>query len=796
MSARTSLFRPGDPVRIRGETWRLDRRIPYGDVTLIEVSGTDRANRATRAAFLLPFETVEPLPVSDVPQVVRPARWRRVVRAVLADATPASHALRTAAPARLTIVPFQLEPALAVTVGRGCRLLIADEVGLGKTIQAGLIVTEVFAREPDARALVVCPAGLRGQWRMEFEERFGLAAVVLDAAAIARIGAEQGPDVNPWLSLRLLVTSIDYLKRPEVIRSVEPIVWDVVVFDEAHALAGPSDRATAAAALATRARRVVMLTATPHSGDEDAFRRLCAIGRLHNDPPLLVFRRTRTDAGVTRVRRNTMLRVRPSRQEMAVHAALLAYARRVWGGSSALPGARLAMAVLVRRACSSVMSLAESLERRRSLLRAAPAGSAQRTLPFLESDSDEEPTSLLAAPGLDDGTEEDRTLRRLAALAREAARDESKIATLVRLLRRVREPVLVFTEYRDTLSHLEKQLPVPAVTLHGGMTLRQRQSAAWEFTEGSAAILLATDAASEGLNLQKRCRLVVDLELPWTPSRLEQRVGRIDRIGQSRPVHAVHLVARGTGEESVVARLFAREARARASLEQIAEAVVCGTDVGAAGSDPGAIPLRDAVTVDLRAHAHAEAERLLTARKLMDNNAHGRATCGRPVISIVRRRTRLTCRRLWAWRLTFVDEGGRVIWESLVPLSADVHRSGCTRRWARALLTGREPGLSREVQREQATRLAALAREMQAPVTLLTRREQAIARLLEERHARLAATLLQSGLFDRRTERAAAAQAIVLHEAQQRTAAKLTELAAAGRPLVEECRLVFAVALQ
>ena len=789
-----SQLHPGDPVRIRGEVWRIARRVPYGDVTLVEVSGADKANRGTHAGFLLPFETLEPLPVSDVPRVVRPARWRRIVRAILADATPTPHALRAAARARLTIVPFQLEPALAVTGGRGCRLLIADEVGLGKTIQAGLILAEVFAREPDARALVVCPAGLREQWQRELEERFNLDAVVLDTAAVARVVAEQGAGVNPWMSLGLVVTSIDYMKRPEVIRAVEAIVWDVVVFDEAHALAGPSDRATAAAAVATRARRLVMLTATPHTGDEDAFRRLCAIGRLANDAPLIVFRRSRADAGVTRVRRSTMLGVRPSCQEMAVHQALLAYARRVWDNSStAHPGARLAMTVLMRRACSSVMSLAQSVERRRALLRAATPGAAQLTLPFLEPDGDDEPAFPLAAPGLDNGKEEDRTLERLLALAREAARRESKIAALGRLLRRVREPVIVFTEYRDTLAHLEKQLLVPAVTLHGGMTLRQRQRAAQEFTEGSAAILLATDAASEGLNLHKRCRVVVNLELPWTPLRLEQRVGRVDRIGQLRAVHAVHLVARGTGEESVVARLLARQARARASLEQIGEAMVRATDLRPAHSDPSAQPLTGVVTLDLRAQAHTEAERLLTARKLMDDNP---ATSNRAAICVLRRRTRPRCQRLWTWRLTFVDETGRLIWESLLPLCAEAGRGSRTSQWARACLEGGSAGLAALLQQERARRLAALAEEMRLPAAILTCREQSIARVLEDRHARLAAALVQSGLFDRRTERAASAQAAVLEEARSRIAARLMELEASLAPSLEECRLVFAVAIQ
>ena len=366
-----------------------------------------------------------------------------------------------------------------------------------------------------------------------------------------------------------------------------------IVFDEAHALAGPSDRATAAALLGTRARRVVLLTATPHSGDDDAFRRLCDVGRLGTDVPLLVFRRTRADAGIAGTRRTAMLKVRPTPAEAAMHEALVAYARRVWQRSSdAHPGARLAMAVLMRRAYSSAASLARSVERRRTLLAQASLDGAQLALPFIEpGGDDEEPAAILAAPGLIDSSDEDRTLERLLALARRAASRQSKVAALVRLLHRVARagPDL----YRVP-RHAEQ--PRVAAAGIGRVDARRHDGAGAEEvprTNSRTApppLLLATDAASEGLNLHKRCRLVVNLELPWTPLRLEQRVGRVDRIGQSRRVHALHLVARGTGEESIVARLCEREARARASFEQIGEAVIRGTLPIAPGSSASVRP--------------------------------------------------------------------------------------------------------------------------------------------------------------------------------------------------------------
>ena len=563
--------RPGDLVRIRGERWRIARCLAYDTAAVIETEGCDAANRGVRSCFLLPFEPIDRVGVSQTPRVVRPTRWRRVARRTLGDATPGWTSLRAATRARLDIVPFQLEPALALVRGDGCRVLIADAVGLGKTVHAGLMIAEMFDRQPDARALVVCPAGLREQWQDELQERFDLTADILDTAGVARAAAVLPVGFNPWSAPRLIITSIDYVKRPEVMRCLETLIWDTVILDEAHGLAGRSDRAATATALATRARFVVMLTATPHSGDADAFRRMSHIGRLGEDDPLLLFSRARAEAGVPGSRRTVLLRVRPTVAETAMHEALRAYAQLVWllasgGGGS---GARLAMSGLARRACSSAASLERSVERRLSLLgHEAQQPTPQLDLPFaLATPDDLAPDSQLEAPGLADPAEERRHLGRILALARDASRSESKLAALRRLLSGTHEPAIVFTEYRDTLEHVASAVPgVTCVRLHGGLTPRERADALRQFTSGAVRLLLATDAASEGLNLHHRCRLVVNLELPWTPLRLEQRAGRVDRIGQTRRVHAVHLVAAATTEELVLSKLADRVRRIRAAV--------------------------------------------------------------------------------------------------------------------------------------------------------------------------------------------------------------------------------------
>jgi superfamily II DNA or RNA helicase len=754
-------IRAGDAVRIRGERWRIVAEAFFHEVSIVDVDGCDATNLGTKARFLLPFERIDTLAArSSVPRTVTHARWRRAARAMLAGAVPQWASLRAAAKAQLTILPFQLEPAIAVTRGDACRVLIADEVGLGKTIQAALIVAETIARTPDARALIVSPAGLRDQWRTELQSRFGLDAEVLDAGGVARNAAQLVPEANPWSIHPLVITSIDYVKRPEVLRALETLTWDVVVFDEAHALAGRSDRATAASALARRARTLIMLTATPHPGDDGAYTRLCELGDLGAAFPLAIFRRTRFDVGLPHGRRTTRLRIRPTGAELAMHRALDDYARRLAAENDA-PGAALLASILTRRACSSACSLARSLERRMTLLQSAPATSRdQLLLPLADPDTDEEPGGELGVAGLRDPVDETRRLQKLCALALRASTRESKVRALARVIRRTREPVLLFTEYRDTLQHLAAELDEFApLQLHGGLTSRERAAVIRQFTAGDAPVLLATDAASEGLNLHHRCRLVVNLELPWTPLRLEQRIGRVDRLGQPRRVHALQLVARNTPEESMGVRLDERAARIHASLD----------------NPPG-------FEAALRRDAQAEAARLVSARSLCAT-ARQFTSGDRPLVTIV---TGHDGHRgaIWAYRLSCVDEGGRVVFETIAGVRDD--RSGFAI----------DAGIEQMAARHHEAVVESASAAITTWLDLSAKREDAIVAGLRENHARLSAALLQPGLFDRRAARAASAQASRVEEAVQKSRDRQALLARARRLHAAERDVMFGVAFR
>jgi superfamily II DNA or RNA helicase len=796
-------LRRGEVVRIREERWSVCRCVQHAAVAVIDVRGCDRSNRGIRTRFLLPFDTFQRLPAVRAMRIVSRRRWQHLARHTLAAAVAHYDSLRTLAAARIDILPFQLEPALAMLRGVATRMLIADEVGLGKTIQAGLLAAETLEREADARVLVVCPASLRDQWVEELATRFDLSATVLDSGRLARLDLDAATGANPWAAHRLIVTSVDYVKRAEVMRALESLVWDLVIVDEAHRLAGRSDRHAAAAILGDRARALVMLTATPHSGDEDAFVRLCRIGSLHGQFPLAVFRRTRRDAGLTSVRRTSWLAVTATPAERAMHDALTEYARLVWRQQGPWSAARLAMIVLLRRACSSAAALARSIERRMAWLTGGVDDEIQLGLPFGDEGSDEEPERALAGPGLPELDRERHLLQQILDLAHDARSGESKLRAIRRLLRRTGESAIVFTEYRDTLAHLAAALDeFGCVELHGGLGPVERQHILHRFVSGSARILIATDAASEGLNLHVRCRLVIHLELPWNPLRIEQRVGRVDRIGQQKRVHQLLLVAAGTAEQSTVAtHIQERAARVEQTMaamrpEGVDERAVAERILGLAPPPQGeasAAALPDGIFVaDLRARAMEEAARGAAARRLTSNPGSP-AIGGRPFAAAAPN----GMRAWWSFRVAHASSEEDVLWEAIAGVSymLDRFHSADAASLRRHLETCQRL-LRPHIDRFGGTLLAAAMATLQPATLAAIAREQSIVAELSRRDARLAASLVQRPLFDRHIERQTSAQREVLQEAMTRSETRLSRLARRLETRVLDIEPVFAVILR
>ena len=543
----------GARIVVRGRLWRLDSVDAHEDCCELQLTSADDGD--TRV-LLSPFDR----PVAQIlPQrldVLRARRWLRHVCRIAASDRPPVHLLTRSGPVPAAILPYQLVPALEIAAGAR-HVLLADEVGLGKTAQAGWIIADTIARQRDARVLIAVPAGLRGQWAQELARLFTIAAVVADAGWLISAVNDLPRDVNVWTPPGVYLVSLDFLKRPDIAACARDVIWDLLVVDEAHVAAAPTERHRALAPIARRSRVVALITATPFSGDGASFASLTSLGVATGAQAPLMFRRSRADVGDLRRRRHRFVRVRLTPVEQRLQRLLQRYCREVWKDAPSAEG-RLAAVVLRKRALSSPGALERSLQRRLRLLSTGMETVVQLSLFADDVDAeDDEPSGVLAAAGLLDAGRERRWLERLVDAARCAAGANSKLEYPKRLLRRMPgEAAVVFTEFRDTLSELASVFP-SSLRIHGGMGAAERSDVQARFNE-EGGLLFATDAAAYGLNLHGRCRVVVNFELPWNPARLEQRIGRVDRIGQARPVIATTLVACDTAEDFVVANLARR----------------------------------------------------------------------------------------------------------------------------------------------------------------------------------------------------------------------------------------------
>lgn len=535
-------------VECRARAWHVVRRRHEARGTQWHLRQGDEPPRLIAS----PPDDVSPLPDA----------WRRVTRraALLAlqmatqDVAPAWWP-RHAAHLSIRPQPWQMVPAMAVLSGHHRRLLLADEIGLGKTIAAGVLLRELLARDAEATILVVVPAGLVPQWLAELRGRLDIEARLLDADAFRREAAHPRAVVDASRAGTCWVLSLDLLRQPDVPGLLTRTRWTQLIVDEAHLAAPGSARHDAVARVAHISERVLLLTGTPTAAGLPAAESLRRLGGRPGEPPMAVLRRT--SRGLTRPPgRRRLLRVALDADHASLVARLDRFARRARrerGSDGLLPAL-----VMQRRALSCPAAVARSLTRRLEVLGTAP-GPQQPSLwtddvQVLDDQDDDE--AWLRVPAWHDEEAERRELRELAVAAERLAPAGRKLHAVVRLLRRAREPAIVFTMYRDTLRQLRSLLGgVDAVIVHGLQPEALRQAAIDAFTSGDADVLLTTDASAEGLNLQARCRLVIHAEVPPSSRVLLQRIGRVDRYGQARRVHSIVLASAARADRDGLARL-------------------------------------------------------------------------------------------------------------------------------------------------------------------------------------------------------------------------------------------------
>jgi len=780
----TAVPLPGTLVRIRQRRWRvaharLDRHVLRLDV----------ANRDGTLTFLAPFDRPSIEARSERGRRVR--RQRAVVHlAGMLARLPTARGLDAALDADVDILPHQLEPALAMASGTR-RVLIADAVGAGKTIQAGLVIADLRRRLLCARVLIAVPPALRDQWLGELRTRFAIAAVVADRSGLDRAVREAAFGESPWQPARIWIASLDYLKQPHVLHTLPLAAWDLVVVDEAHDVSGDSERHAACDEIARRAHRLLLLTATPHCGDASRFTRLLDLGRLAGgDDAIEIFRRTRAEAGRVTARRVRWRRLPAAPRVRSVFTVLRAFEAAVLSAGLHRETALLLLAVLRKRATSTLAAFDRTLERRLRFLddptSAYDVDWAQPRLDFGDPDDALDAASRLALFGCSglEVAHERVWLRRLRTLTAAAHADDPKPAAIARLLTRTSEPVVIFTEFRDSLDELKRRVDRLRVTavLHGRQTVTERRAQLSRFLDGSASVLLATDVASQGLNLHARARWVVSVELPWNPLRLEQRIGRVDRLGQARAVHATLLMLDDDSEAGVLARL------ARRAIDA-AQALGADTTVPDEASIAAALVTQTPLTetapvtpmslcVRWRRPALSLSRTLLHRRALMWRwRQPGGEISGR----VIRSSPLQSSAPLLVFAVPLTDQNGAVIEQSVVALR--LRRSAST--------AGATDARVVEVAREiAAARVAARAERLRRALADQSAREDSnAAAVAAHLHALLYPETVQPGMFDQRATRAAAMateQAVAIDEAVVSRHALAVREIRIGRP-----RLVF-----
>ncbi len=504
----------------------------------------------------------------------------------------------------ISIEDFQLDPLVRAIDMARANLLIADDVGLGKTIEAGLVIQELILRHRARTVFIVCPASLQEKWRLEMQEKFGLEFKIANTAYIKELRRKRGIHANPWSSFPRLIVSMDWMKAGEAMRLLHEVLpvhssyprkFDILVVDEAHYVAPSGSKNYALDSQRTRLIRTLsphfqhrlFLTATPHNGYTESFTSLLELldnqrfsrNILPDEKQLsqVMVRRLKTELvdnegnPLYPKRKLQALEIPYTDEERSIHKLLNKYceSREVTCKGMQVIGTKFVNSLLRKRLFSSPAAFSSTLEKHYVTLTNEISSTPKDPLverilkkAILKTEEDyaddkqvqeaqEEAIEKISQHSAPITKHEDQLINQMRSWAqRERNRTDSKAVTLLEWINtHLRDGdewndqrVILFTEYRDTHTWLHEILTAQGYgedrlsILHGGIDQDEREviKAAFQTHPGSAKvrILLATDAASEGIDLQNFCNRLIHLEIPYNPNVMEQRNGRIDRHGQ------------------------------------------------------------------------------------------------------------------------------------------------------------------------------------------------------------------------------------------------------------------------
>lgn len=589
--------------------------------------------------------STKPMPPDQLDALVRASRWTAMMPYLDPDGEdgPLSR-LPIASPfhGAIQVDDFQLVPLLKALKMPRIALLLADDVGLGKTIEAGLILTELILRRRIRRILILCPASLRGQWQQEMKDKFSLNFDIVDRDTTHQLRKEQGMDASPWRSYSRVITSYHYLKQPDVLEqfmaaSTVPeetphLPWDLIIVDEVHNLAPApfgedSDLTNMLRHLAPKFEHRLFLSATPHNGWTRSFTGILEMldpVRFTQTSELSDRERLRVeDVLVRRLKREINERASPKRfcerhldglplrlspGERSLSAAFAEFKKKV---QSLIAGAQrkeqlagaFAVQILGKRLLSCPYTFSNSWQRYKAGLGEAEPAAAEEVAAAEraaneDTGSDQEAESRVAsaahvvgawlkpmAAQLESETAAvDAALIALGLVEDSSPHSDARFEALCALIEThlqndrgdwlPDERLIVFTEYKTTLDYLLNRIQQRytetnrILTLSGGMNEEQRRTVRNRFNDprDTVRILLGTDAAAEGINLQDTARYLLHFDVPFNPSRLEQRNGRLDRHGQARDVTVYHFTTQDDADLKFLAHVVSKVHTVREDL--------------------------------------------------------------------------------------------------------------------------------------------------------------------------------------------------------------------------------------
>jgi len=586
VDTREASIAPGSIVIVRDAEWLVLATEETKSGRLVRVQGLSELVRGTTASFYSDFDEIEPLdPAAATIKADNSPGYRRAklwLEATIrktplplggTDLSVSSHMLADTLGYQRTAVRQAFDRDLLRP-----RLLIADAVGLGKTIEIGMILSELVRRGRGERILIVTPKHVLEQMQFEMWTRFALPFVRLDSVGIQRVRQELPATRNPFSKFRRAIISIDTLKQDRYIQHLRDFKWDAVVIDESHNITGATLNNRLARILAPQTEALILASATPHNGKKESFAELIrlleptAVSPQGDINPAilkkLVIRRHRYSPEVKvevgsdwaeRLPPNNVL-IPTSPAENAIADELASVWLHPEGGQSPYSGQNSSLFpwTLAKAFLSSLPAFQDTVSKRLKRLKAGDKAAIERA-----------------------------ALQRLLDLSENVAPASSaKYGKLLETLRGIgvgpasSERAVIFSERVPTLAWLQTQLrkdlklrPDQVAVLHGGLSDVEQQEVVESFKLASSPIrvLVTGDIASEGVNLHAQCHELIHYDIPWSLIRIEQRNGRIDRYGQKHSPRITTLLLnpdndKFRGDVRVLTRLLKRENEAHTAL--------------------------------------------------------------------------------------------------------------------------------------------------------------------------------------------------------------------------------------